>query len=147
MLKRNSPDGMVSLRNSSMIIATVIVSESEIKAVHPSFNDKFEHSNPEEFRKIMYSLGMDTSYPIIRQEGLKHRNRLNQVVKCTRWLGEERLDDEWIKSGYASVEAKDKHSGNHILEDLYRQRSLTVDAQERLEQRDRYTTVDESAWE
>jgi hypothetical protein len=72
---------------------------------------------------------------------------MNQVVTCDRWLGEERQDSDWINSGYASREARDKYSGNRILEDLYRSRNLTADAQSILEDRDKHTVVDESNWE
>ena len=34
--------------------------------------------------------------------------------------GYERTDKEWIESGYASREAKDKASNNRLLNDLYR---------------------------
>lgn len=55
---------------------------------------------------------------------------------CSRWVGKERLDDKWIKSGYASKAAIDKSSGCRLLEDSYRSRQLTEDIQARLEERD-----------
>jgi hypothetical protein len=86
---------------------------------------------------------MDIDKPVLRQDGLQHRNRLNEVVVCSRWVGEERLDEAWLYSGYASREAIDKASGSKILEDLYRSRYLTQDAQDSLEARDRYNVVKE----
>ena len=129
----------------SQIVAMVIVSESEIQKVIPNFNESFEQ-NKTQFESILWELGIDITKPYIKQKGLRHRNRLNEVVKCTRYLGEERLDMEWINSGYASQEAKDKYSSNHILDDLYRSKYLTVDTQALLESRDRYSVIDETVW-
>lgn len=135
------------LSRESMIVATVIVSESEIKKVMPEFHKGLQRSDPYAFGNIMYMLGVDINKGVVHQEGLKHRNRLNEVVTCSRWVGQERQDDEWISSGYASREAIDKHSGNRILEDIYRAKMLTTDTQATLEERDKYSKIDESAWE
>jgi hypothetical protein len=135
------------LTRDSMIVASVFVSESELKVAKPEFYSGFEDKNPTVFKQWLYELGVDTNLPVAKQRGLKHRNRMNQVVTCDRWLGEERQDADWINSGYASREARDKYSGNRILEDLYRSRNLTVDAQNILEDRDKHTVIDESNWE
>lgn len=133
------------LSRPSMIVAQVEISESEIKKVIPEFGSSYY--NTEKLNRILYELGMDTSKNIEQQNGLIHRNRLNEVVRCTRWVGDERQDEEWINSGYASQEALDKYSGNRILEDLYRSKNLTEDAQLALAERDRYSKIDESEWE
>ncbi len=135
---------MRKLNRDSLIVANVIVSESELLAYNPDF---FKGITPELFKKSLYELGIDTNLPIIQQSNIKHRNRLNQVVKCNRWVGEERLDPQWICSGYASQAAKDKASCNKLLEDLYRSKALTKDAQLALEDRDRHTVIDETMWE
>lgn len=126
----------------SAIVALCIISESEIVKVMPNYSAEFENSTTE-FNKFLYSLGMDTERPVLRQDALQHRNRFNEVVVCSRWVGEERLDEAWLYSGYASREAIDKASGSKILEDLYRSRNLTQDAQDSLEARDRYNVVKE----
>lgn len=126
----------------SAIVALCIVSESEIVKVMPNYSSDFENDTSA-FNKFLYSLGMDIDKPMLRQDGLQHRNRLNEVVVCSRWVGEERLDEAWLYSGYASREAIDKASGSKILEDLYRSRYLTQDAQDSLEARDRYNVVKE----
>jgi hypothetical protein len=126
----------------SAIVALCIVSESEIVKVMPNYSSDFENDTIA-FNKFLYSLGMDIDKPVLRQDGLQHRNRLNEVVVCSRWVGEERLDEAWLYSGYASREAIDKASGSKILEDLYRSRYLTQDAQDSLEARDRYNVVKE----
>lgn len=136
-----------TLNRDSMIVATVVVSASELYKTQAQYFPGFEDEFPEIFQGWLYQLGMDIKQPVIKQSNLRHRNRLNEVVLCDRWFGEERQDEEWINSGYASKEAKDKYSGNKILEDLYRSRQLTVDTQQALEDRDRHTVIDESSWE
>lgn len=133
------------MKRESLIVAAVIVSESELLHI-PYYEKNMHNSNEIQFKNILYDLGMDTTRAFAKQEGLIHRNRLNQVVKCTRWVGEERQDYLWIESGYASQEAKDKYTGNKLLEDSYRIRMLTSDAQAMLEDKDRYTIIDETVW-
>lgn len=133
-------------KRASMIVAQVIISESELVKVLPNYSATFETENPSDFADILWQLGMDTSLPYYRQDAIRHRNRLNEVVICSRWVGESRQDEPWITSGYASKEAIDKYSGSKILEDLYRERSATVDTQEYLESRDKYAVIDEAQW-
>lgn len=133
-------------KRSSMIIAQVIISESEISKVNLGYTASFETENPHSFRTILWELGMDADKGYQRQDAIWHRNRLNEVVLCSRWIGQERQDEEWINSGYASKEAKDKYSGSKILEDLYRERSATQDTQDYLESRDKYAVIDETQW-
>lgn len=124
------------------IVAMCIVSESEIVKVLPNYSSDFEYRQTE-FRDLLHSLGMDVEKPYQRQDGLQHRNRFNEVVVCSRWVGNSRLDSEWLKSGYASREAIDKASGSKLTEDIYRARYETEDAQALLESRDRYATTEE----
>lgn len=126
----------------SAIVALCIISESEIAKLNPQLIGEFEN-NDTKLKLFLYNCGMDISRPILKQEMLTHRNRFNEIVVCNRWVGEERIDDAWITSGYASKEAKDKASGSKILEDLYRSRNLTEDAQAMLEERDKYSTTKE----
>jgi hypothetical protein len=146
-LKLNKHRSPFQLQRESLIVATVIISESEIKRVLPDYDASFETEKPTYFKKILHELGLDTTLTFTRQDGLWHRNRLNEKVLCSRYVGEERQDEEWIKSGYASQEAQDKYSRNKILEDMYRTKSLTKDTQEVLESRDHYSVIDESVWE
>lgn len=100
------------------MVAVVVVSASEIQKVVPDFNDSYESRYPEDFRKMLWNLGCDINKPIEKQEGLTHRNRLNEVVTCTRWIANERVDQEWVKSGHASREAKNESSGSKLVRDL-----------------------------
>ena len=133
-------------KRASMIVAQVIISESELAEVIPTYNSAFEYAKPEEFKLILKQLGMDIDQKYERQDGVRHRNRLNQIVFCSRWVGQELQTANWINSGYASREAIDKYSGSKILEDLYRERSATIDTQEYLESRDKHSVIDESVW-
>jgi len=126
----------------SAIVALCIISESEIIKVMPNYSAEFENEEIK-FKSFLYSLGMDISKPYQRQDGLQHRNRLNEIVVCSRWVGEERIDEAWIYGGYASKPAIDKASGSKLTEDLYRARYETEDAQAILEARDRYNTITE----
>lgn len=124
------------------IVALCIISESEIIKVMPNYSSDFEYRD-EEFKDFLYSLGMQVDRPYQRQDGLQHRNRFNEIVVCSRWVGEERLDEAWINSGYASRSAIDKASGSKLTEDIYRSRYETEDAQALLESRDKYATITE----
>jgi hypothetical protein len=124
------------------IVALCVISESEIVRVMPNYSAEFENEEIK-FKSFLYSLGMDISKPFERQDGLNHRNRFNEIVLCSRWVGSERVDEAWIHSGYASKSAIDKASGSKLTEDVYRSRYETEDAQQMLEARDRYTTITE----
>lgn len=103
------------------IHANVQVSLSEIQKVKPEITEDWV-SNSENYNTLLnmlYEIGMDTSFKI-EQEFNTHRNRFNEAVTTFRWIGEERGDTVWLKSGYASVEAVDKGLNNRILEDIYR---------------------------
>lgn len=123
------------------IVALCIISESELVKVLPNYTA--EQSDLPSFKELLWSLGLDIQRPYQRQDGLQHRNRFNELVVCSRWVGEERIDPDWLKQGYASKEAIDKASGCRILEDIYRRKYLTEDTQALLEARDKYTKIDE----
>ena len=133
-------------KRASSIVAQVIISESELDLVIKDYNSNYEIDRKEEFEWVLYTLGLDIDKGYQRQDTIQHRNRLNQIVICSRYVGEERQDDPWILSGYASKEARDKHSGSRILEDLYRERSCTTGIQEYLEARDKYAVIDTTVW-
>lgn len=138
MLKNNN-----RVKHSS-IVALCIVSESEIARVIPEYSYDMPNDNPVLFNLILFQLGIDTTKRIEIQTGLMHRNRLNEVVLCSRFVGEERQDVEWLNSGYASQHAKDKASGSRLLEDLYRAKNLTFDRQLMLEYKDKYKYTEEA---
>jgi hypothetical protein len=102
------------------ITALCIVSVSEIAKVRPDITYKWIEENNHEFLDMLNDLGMNTAQPIELQREIQHKNRFNEIVICDRYVGNQRTDKLWINSGYASVEAKDKASGNKLLKDLYR---------------------------
>jgi hypothetical protein len=108
------------------IVALVSVSLSELQTFDNKYTEEWATDNPEELESVLYKMGLNPSMPYERQ--LKtHRNRFNAVITCSRFMGYERTDEEWINSGYASEEAKDKVKNNKLLNDLYRFKGLTED--------------------
>jgi hypothetical protein len=106
------------------IIALCIVSASDIARVKSDFTYEWAENNHSSFMDLLSDFGMDTTDVIELQGLVQHRNKLNEIVICDRWVGNERTDTEWIQSGYASREAKDKASGCKLLTDLYRSRGM-----------------------
>lgn len=102
------------------IIALVYVSMSELALGKPDITYEWAEKNPEEFKKLLHGMGMNINIPWDTQRDIQHINRLKRVVVCDRFVGNERTDDEWVKSGYASQSAIDKSLGNALLVDLYR---------------------------
>ena len=106
------------------IAAIVYISLSEIQTIAPWVDLEFIENNEEVFEQMLYDLGLDLNYPYETQD-VTHRNRFGSVITCPRYVGKERLDKEWLKSGYSSVEARDKALGSRILTDSYRLRGMT----------------------
>jgi hypothetical protein len=78
------------------------------------FPDKYQIVETEDGRKILVedstvlrhlrTNGIDINEPV-EVVFVQHRNLQNKVVSCYRFEGQERLDDEWIKSGVATMSA------------------------------------------
>lgn len=96
----------------------VVVSESELAKVIPNWSMVFVNNSFDKFKKILWDLGGDIYKPWEIQENLIHRNRLNEVVQCNRWVLCERLDKDWVDGGFASREAKNEASGSQMVKDL-----------------------------
>lgn len=110
--------------SSSSIAALKAVSLSEIATVDSKYTEAYAEANPDEILKLLFDLGIDTKQKYEHQ--LKtHRNMFNNVITCSRWVGEERTDYEWINSGYASTEAIDRSKNNRLLNDLYWSKDLS----------------------
>lgn len=102
------------------IAAHVFISLSEIREVFPDVTLESLNDNPDDLKQMLHDLGMSLDTEIEVQENIHHRNRFGQIVQCTRWVGDERTDETWLKSGYASQAAKDKAKGGRLLLDMYR---------------------------
>jgi hypothetical protein len=138
------------IKRASGIVASVVISLSEIIKVYPEFKVKdiktaYGHYT-ESFLELLQGLGLDTKETIREEFNTTHRNRFNEVVTCPKWSGEERQDDAWVNSGYASRAAKDKASGSLLVEASYRQRGETKDMQAAYNERDKNTEVDKTQW-
>lgn len=106
------------------IAAVSYISLSEIQTVANWVTDEFVEENPDVIKQMLYDLGMDVfEYPFEVQE-VTHRNRFGNIITCKRFVGNERIDKEWIESDYCSVEARDKSLNNKILTDLYRAKGM-----------------------
>lgn len=134
---------------TSMIDNTYIVSESEIAMIYPQYNISWYTDQIEDLKTVLWDLGMDTQNEnFTLQDVTQHRNRLNQIVTCSRYVGLERSDSAWITSGYASQAAIDKARNSPMTDCLYREKGLTTDMQESMEKKDKYQVVEdeEESW-
>lgn len=108
----------------SSIIALVWVSLSELQTIDRKYSEDWADNSEKELLDILYGLGMNINQPVERSI-VEHRNRFGNLITCSRWTGLERLDKEWIKSGYASEEAVAKQLNNGLVNDLFRLRGMT----------------------
>lgn len=129
---------------SSSIYAAAYVSESELKMLDKNYDSSWETNCPDKFNQLLWNLGLNVYQAYQRQDVIPHRNKLNKVVVCSRWVGNERYDQEWINSGYASQEAIDRDKNNALLDSLYSAKLFTVEAQQYLESKDRSSNVEDS---
>jgi hypothetical protein len=102
------------------ITALTVVSVSELYEVFPEITYDWIENNNHAFLDMLHDLGVNTKQPIEKQDNILHKNRLGKTVQCTRYVGSERHDTEWVTSGYATQAAIDKSKGNGMLTDLYR---------------------------
>jgi hypothetical protein len=69
-----------------------------------NFKEAFGKDDKQSIEKILFENGMDITEPY-SLEFSKHRNLRGNIVSCQRYVGEERQDQKWLKSGAASWEA------------------------------------------
>lgn len=108
------------------IPAIIQISLSEIQKVKPEVTKEWIESNQGEFMQMLHSLGADVTYKVT-EEYNQHRNRFEEVVTTYRWVCEERRDDSWLTSGYASEAAIDRGLDNQLLNDCYRLRGIVAE--------------------
>lgn len=75
--------------------------------------------------KYLHKNGMDISESV-EVVFIQHRNLQNKVVSCYRFEGSERLDDEWIKSGCATMVAIISSSKDNSMRFALRSMSAEV---------------------
>lgn len=100
--------------------AVHIISDGDLALVveHPeTLRDSPE--NKEILKKLLHNLGMDIAFPIEVQHGTTHRLWDKSLYTGTRYVGVERTDKAWLRSGYASLEAKVAAKGDwSMVEEL-----------------------------
>ena len=133
----------INQQRFSSIFAASYVSESELELLNPAYQASWEIEKPRLFEDMLWNLGLDSTLDYKRIDGIQHRNKLNKIVTCSRWVGNERTDIAWLTSGYASQEAIDKGKNNPLLDSLYKEKLFTVDTQDYLEAKDRSAIVEE----
>lgn len=69
-----------------------------------NFKEAFGKEDKQAIEQILFDNGMDVTEPY-SLEFSKHRNLRGNIVSCQRYVGEERQDRVWLKSGAASWEA------------------------------------------
>lgn len=69
------------------------------------FQVAFGNDDKQAIEKILFENGMDVNEPYT-VEFSQHRNLRGQIVSCDRYVGEERQDKCWLKSGAASWESQ-----------------------------------------
>jgi hypothetical protein len=108
----------------SSIIALVYIRLSELQTIDRKYSEEWADSSENELLGVLHGLGIDVNQSVERQV-VEHRNRFGNLITCSRWVGCERIDKEWIDSGYASEEAIAKKLNNGLVNDLFRLRGLT----------------------
>jgi hypothetical protein len=108
----------------SSIIALVYISLSELQTIDRKYSEEWVDNSEQELKQVLYGLGMEVSQNYERQV-VEHRNRFGNLITGSRFVGNSRIDPEWINSGYASQEAIDKSLNNKMVTDLYRMRGMT----------------------
>lgn len=79
-----------------------------------------EQNNDQEAKnKILWMCGIDVHHEDgVEEELVEHRNWQKQVVKCIRYVGVERKDKEYLRSGLASMEGHMAAASNDVRKDM-----------------------------
>lgn len=82
-----------------------------------NFQTAFGNDDKQAIEKILFENGMDIEEPY-SVEFSQHRNLRGQIVSCDRYVGEERQDKCWLKSGAASWEVQVEACPLHLRIEL-----------------------------
>jgi hypothetical protein len=91
------------------------ISESDLLLLD-SYYVGIDQKEPEKFKRILFNHGFDIDAKIEEEIGT-HRNLQNKAYKGKRFVGLERTDRAWLRSGYASVEAHINSSKDKSLKE------------------------------
>lgn len=78
------------------------------------FKEAYSKEDHRTVNKILFMNGLDVKKKVDVVVAL-HRNLRNQIVTCERYEGCERMDEAWLKSGYASMYAIIEATGDDNL--------------------------------
>ena len=82
------------------------------------FAEAYASNDPKQIERYLYQNGLDVEEKYETDE-MFHRNLQNKAVKCLRYVGFERRDPRWLKSGAASMEAViNSTHDNEMINDL-----------------------------
>src|SRR5690554_8143319 len=71
-----------------------------------------ENNDQEAKNKILWMCGIDVHHEDgVEEELVEHRNWQKQVVKCIRYVGVERKDKEYLRSGLATMKSEERRVG------------------------------------
>lgn len=93
---------------------SMILSFEDLFSV-PELKAMVTEGRDEDFSKAIYALGVDTAY-VVETDVCYHRTLRGKVVYGLRLVGTERIDEEWMKSGYASEDARKRVVAQYDLE-------------------------------
>jgi hypothetical protein len=82
------------------------------------WTEDFPEKHPEEFKKILFSHGAETSQPIECIEDTHRMRTSNQLYTGKRWMFVERIDRSWLNSGAATMEAWMASADDSTREDM-----------------------------
>jgi hypothetical protein len=82
------------------------------------FKEAVQSADDTQLKRYLYQNGMDTNIDFELHTCL-HRTLTGMAFHGPRYEGRERLDDKWIKSGYASLDAIIESTGDvEVRKDL-----------------------------
>lgn len=88
-----------------MTMPVHVLSESDLMLLD-SYSPELVEQDQEKLKKILFTNGMDTRFPVELTTPLFHRNLRHQVVENGRlFVGTERGDRAWCETGCMSLQA------------------------------------------
>lgn len=93
------------------------LSEADLRLLE-GWSDDLPFSDPKLFKEILFKHGAEVSQPIELTEDTHRLRTSNKVHTGKRWVFQERLDKEWLRSGCATIEAYMASSDPEIQRDI-----------------------------
>lgn len=93
------------------------LSEADLRKLD-GWEDNLPVSSPEKFKEILFQHGADISQEIEEEINIHRMRTSNLVHEGKRWVFVERQDNEWLKSGKASLEAWMSAADKETMKDM-----------------------------